>query len=351
MKRNYSLDFLKTLGLLLIILAHTSLPKTSVLFALRTFDVTLMILASGALFTISSQRRGLLPITYMRNRIPRLLFPTWIFLCLFLLSMFGYAQIFETELPISTSKMIAMFFLMDTSYVWIIRVFIIIALISPALLFIKNAVSRHLFTLVAISILLCYSFLFAYLQSLGIIDAISSNKLLYYSVYNILFFALPYGCIFAVGMGLPESKIYETTCTGLLFAVIAVVISVLLPELSLQDSKYPPQLYYLAYGLGMSIFLYSLVTFLNLEAWLESHNWVKASIVAVSTSTLWIYLWHILFVSIFEVIDFGLPWYIQFFLVSFLSIVTSIAQSRLISSTKRRTNDSPFFKALLVYLR
>ena len=46
-ERNYGIDFLKTLGLLLIILAHISAPQW--INQIRNFDVPLMVFLSGCL--------------------------------------------------------------------------------------------------------------------------------------------------------------------------------------------------------------------------------------------------------------------------------------------------------------
>ena len=80
-KRYIYIDYLKVLGLLLVILAHVNCP--SPLMQVRSFDVPLLVFVSG--FLASKSYSGHNAKGYYWKRIKRLVFPAWIFLTFFFL--------------------------------------------------------------------------------------------------------------------------------------------------------------------------------------------------------------------------------------------------------------------------
>lgn len=72
--RDNSIDFLRGIGILLIILAHCSPPIF--LFNLRVFDVPLMLFVSGLAF--SNRKYHSIP-KFLYHRAKRLLIPLYIF--------------------------------------------------------------------------------------------------------------------------------------------------------------------------------------------------------------------------------------------------------------------------------
>ena len=119
-ERNYYLDFLKFLGLSLIILAHVPIPNW--LAAIRNFDVPLMVFVSGCLSNGSLGRSDGL-FAYYKKRFLRLLVPTWIFLTIY----FGIFLVFgKNGLP-AKETILKSYLLQNDSigYVWIIRIYFI----------------------------------------------------------------------------------------------------------------------------------------------------------------------------------------------------------------------------------
>ena len=80
--RDLSIDYLRFVGLSLIILAHASVPFT--LTQIRCFDVPLMIFISGL---TASQKTFPSYGKYIVSRTKRLLVPVYIFLTLYLLTL------------------------------------------------------------------------------------------------------------------------------------------------------------------------------------------------------------------------------------------------------------------------
>lgn len=80
-KRELSIDLLRTIGLLCIVLAHVSPPK--IVQQIRSFDVPFMVLISGILFRLSNNNNNNFSFKYIYKRFIRLVLPVWVFLLLF----------------------------------------------------------------------------------------------------------------------------------------------------------------------------------------------------------------------------------------------------------------------------
>lgn len=192
-KRFYHLDFLKTAGLLLIILAHVSPPAW--LFAIRTFDVPMMVILSGILGKIAYERhisnKHGTSLEYILRRCKRIVLPTWIF-C------------FGVFIPIS--------------------------------LLVGNHYSLY-------EILVTHE--------VGI-----ENKFMSTIPYQLV----PYGILTMVGMytivGGRRSQIMLAVLSGLV-VIIYAVYGIINGQgiISPQEAKYPARLYYLSYGVFVTMIL------------------------------------------------------------------------------------------------
>lgn len=122
--RDENIDFLKTIGILAIILAHVS--PTPAIFELRNFDVVMMIFASGMAFSLNNTEISTMKkyLEYLKSRFVRLVIPTWVFITV-------YFILFLTK-KIAT-YMGAYSLLGGFGYVWIFRVFLMMAIIAPGI--------------------------------------------------------------------------------------------------------------------------------------------------------------------------------------------------------------------------
>ena len=95
-ERDFPIDFLRTLGLFAIILAHVSPP--ALISQLRSFDVPLMVVISGYVFAITkpTSENTFKLIPYVKNRFVRLAIPVWIFLSFFHPCLYIIARIKHT---------------------------------------------------------------------------------------------------------------------------------------------------------------------------------------------------------------------------------------------------------------
>lgn len=71
------LDFLKVIGILGIIFSHVEPP--GIIIMARSFDVPLMVLISAILAKQSFEKTNRNAISYIIERVKRLVIPTWIF--------------------------------------------------------------------------------------------------------------------------------------------------------------------------------------------------------------------------------------------------------------------------------
>lgn len=279
-KRDDRLDILRVIGLVCIVLAHAGPP--GIIKELRTFDVPLMVMVSGVAFGLSS-RRAVGYGDYLRKRIPRLLAPTWAFLIIFFSVAYLLSMITHDPYPFTPKIVIESFSLLSgIGYLWIVRVFLLIALSAPLILRVNSKIESNLVYLILIAgVFGAHELLVANYSPVAGLDMLVSE---------FLFYLVPYSCLFAIGLRLPT--IEENNRALFLFVTAACILTFLLyhfydPNFSLDDYKYPPRLFYTCYGVVATVLLYCLFEGTRLD------NMTRGWIVFISTSTIWIYLWHI----------------------------------------------------------
>ena len=118
MQRNMTIDVMRVMGLLLIILAHVNPP--GILFQFRTFDVPMMIFVSGVSFYLSKASNVSFA-TYSLSRFQRLVFPVWAFLIMFFFILYVFKPLKFMDL-LTVNNITSTFLLDGFGYVWIIKV-------------------------------------------------------------------------------------------------------------------------------------------------------------------------------------------------------------------------------------
>lgn len=308
------IDLLRSIGLLLIILAHTNPP--AFIFQLRNFDVPLMVLVSGISFGLSKSS-GTDYISYVYRRFERLAFPVWLFLTLY------FTIIYLTTGSSASVQTIALsyLFISGIGYVWIIRIFLIIAIISPALRRIeKVAKSNWVFCLcILLMVLIADIFDFVTHEYL--------NTFAYKTLQLIIPYALSFGAIFLLGLRWLQFSIrqmvliflFVLSIFGWLTLSYFVDTGAFVPT---QEYKYPPTAYYLSFAVALIVAIDLLIRCMDLTK-LPSNMNSAASF--LSANSIWIYLWHIPFVEFLD-----LDFYQLFFVALFCSTAIVSLQIRLI---------------------
>lgn len=296
--RDERIDILRAVGLALIILAHVHPPAHWL--QLRTFDVPLLVLLSGASFqhAASTGSYG----GYVWHRLQRLVLPVWLFLTIYFLTLAPWC---DPE-PLTTERIMGSYLLSGgIGYVWVIRVFLLVALLAPLL---RGLEAR------------CQSLL-GYLGLLA--AAVAANELLLQAwgfgpgsggddaegPWAGILYVLPYGALFALGLRLPRLGAREV-------AVLAVGAGVLCGAvgwlgrllwrwpLAPQAYKYPPAAYYVLYGIAGGALAWWAGPWLVA---LGRRLGVLPGLWFVARNSIWIYLWHIPFVTALD-----LPFYWEY---------------------------------------
>lgn len=328
-KRDLKYDGLRAIGLLAIILAHTGPPD--IIYQLRNFDVPLMVLISGAVFGMSSGVDKNYWV-YLWSRIRRLAVPTWIFLTIYFIYLLFIKIFFGARFPYSQLDIIKSYTLTwGVAYIWIIRIFILVAIIIPFFLKMFRKIKdgkKYLLLLAAIYII--YELINLYYSNTPFLK---NNPYFNFIFQNYILNILPYGCIAGLGLYLA----YARTKTILFmiggFFILFISFSYFYNPIHFtptQPYKYPPQIYYLSYALfvALSLYLYS-----------KTKQFEKFSgnrlVLFIGRSSLWIYLWHILFLSMWGSLEIylskSIPKFIfLYFFVLTLAILATFLQQRII---------------------
>ncbi len=182
--RDTSIDILRFIALSGIILVHVGPGRF--LSQLRSFDVPLMVFLSGISYYLSSQKGNTLSyMGYCMKRFKRLILPVWIFLVIYFLLY----TIATKELP--SFNQVASYFTLTTDwYVWIIRVFFIVALFAPLVASAFHRINTRQFYAIVISAFVLFECLVHY----GNFTSYASTLLLINIPY-IFVFALGYKAI------------------------------------------------------------------------------------------------------------------------------------------------------------
>lgn len=306
--RDNKLDVLKCIGLAMIVMAHVGPPAW--LFQLRNFDVPLMVLISGFAFGLSYKSE---PYSiYVWKRVKRLLLPVWVFLTVY----FGLILILDRSSLPSNEKILGSYFLLKgIGYVWVVRVFLLVALTAPLVAKFSKICKSHLeyFSILAI-VFLVYELLIIFT---AVED--SHNVLL----ADVALYAVPYAVIFALGYRFLNLSHFQIQIAAAFFLFVFIFLCLFLyiqnrEIVHTQPFKYPPQFYYFSYALAVSCILWVFI-----DAIIPVFNKLKIYplIDFVAKNSLWIYLWHIPFVELIQ-----LPFYSKYPVVLMLSVLMGCLQ-------------------------
>jgi len=326
MQRNLTIDYLRFFGITLIILAHVEPPE--MLFNFRCFDVCLMLFVSGLAY---SGRKADFSAGFFLHRITRLIIPVYLFLTCYFLCV-AIMKGIGVDFGIRREHIIGSFLLTEgIGFVWIIRVFLLIAILTPFLQKMEQCINN---TYVLVIVL----FAFMFIIELLIMNNIGLNSDL---VHNYVYYATGYSVPFVLGlrMGRNTTKTASKVLAGLLclFVLCAISSNTEGRWWLVNNYKYPPRLYYVTYGSLMSVLLLLLLS--------SKRQLVGYSLpMFIARNTIWIYLWHIPFIQltgrVFQ------EWYIRYPIVYICATVICYFQVKIVESLIKKHGEKPFYKYL-----
>ena len=328
-KRLLWIDFLKVVGLTGIIIAHVSPPND--IFMLRSFDVPLMVIISSLLAEHSYKKYEGIKNGYLKyafSRFKRLVIPTWIFLTLyFVIRAILTKEIFDPCYYLDTYLLTRYGF----GYVWIILIYLYSALLVPLFSKIRCPIKT---LLIIMPIYVIYEILFHYEigTDIKIID-------------TTFYYIIPYGLLTYLGYNFnnfsKKAKYIIIAISGLIFTSLVVYYAVKTGSFQLvQIAKYPPRLYYLSYGIFCSFAL--LLICQKVKQKYFEHKIIDY----ISKHTMWIYLWHILVLGVYDAAHLPDFWILRFALVYLGSVLMVMAVNKLLDLIEKKKKIQ-----CLIYLR
>lgn len=327
--RNFGIDFLRFIGMVGIMLSHSVCP--TLLMNIRNFDVPLMVFISSYCLAEYSYKNTYME--YVRGRFLRIYTPPLIFVVCYYLFASAY---FPFGSLLDLNPVINAMLLLTPDALWILRVFLSIAIISPAFLFLFHKYSKSVNIAILVAMFVVNEFL----------ASVAGDYKGEGYVACIIVMTLGYSIVAYVGIILSRLHGKQIFTFGCLFFIIFALISTIYYYyygyfLDLSERKYPPSLYYVSYGLGVSLILFSIRDSISKVV---SGEWIKRVISFIGSHTMWIYLWHIPFFSL----SFGLfTWYIRFFIILLAPMVVVLIQSYIVNFLSCR-NGLGFLKKVLI---
>lgn len=211
----------------------------------------------------------------------------------------------KSKFPYTIKQIIMTFLFLDgIGFTWIISIFIIIALVMPFIIYFEKSIT--LFKILVPCFYICFAlitFIFNY-------DTLAVKVVLYIGGYLMIAFL---GYLLNIRPWLKNYIMFSTIVIYLLCILIIVLFQKNIFSLSM--NKYPPTIYYISYGIMISIILMKILEFL--ENFLFKRK-VSKIIKFMSKRSFDIYFWHIF--GLYITIDIKNLW-IRFIVVTISSIL------------------------------
>lgn len=327
------IDILRFLGISLIILAHVNPPI--LLMNLRCFDVPMMLFVSGLAY---SNKRSNFSISFIAHRIKRLIIPVYIFLSFYFIVVFALKYFLRIDFGITKEHVVGSYLLMNgIGYVWIIRVFLLIGIITPLL-------QKFNETILGTRTYMCFILFFLLIQ-----EILTENGAGLTSIFirDYVYYMTGYSIIFMIGLRIMNGQqLWKWNIFGVSIFLLSVCYIIIdhssggginiSSAIHINNYKYPPQTYFIAYGSMMSIFVYAILK-------KYSFNYPRIFLL-IGQNTIWIYLWHIPLIQLTGLFDIN--WIIRYIIVYILSISVCMLQVFVVAKLEIKYPYNKFLKYL-----
>ena len=252
---------------------------------------------------------------YLKKRIMRLVLPTWIFVIIFFIISY-----FSGIYNISIKSFVGTMALSDVGigYVWVVRIYFLIALLIPIFKAIQKKLNDNYIILLSIILFILYEILCA----CGFFNSFILQYLIAYIIPCFLLVSLSY-----------EIFVRQNHFWVLLVSVIIFFVNFIILYITngffqpTQIMKYPFRSYYLSYGIICSIILFYLFRKIKQNSKI---------ITFISNNSLWLYLIHILFIYISNI--FINEWYYKTIFVIVVSVIVVFVKNIIIKKIEYNNN-------------
>ena len=312
MRRDLRLDYIRVIGILLVIMAHTSL--NNYVSNIRPFDVAMLVCVAGASYSFSK------PITsfkeylnYLKKRFIRLVIPVWLFLTFY----FALTFLLSGEMIYSFSTMASTYLLLNgIGYVWIFRIMLMMALINPLLRIISDKINGSFSKALMLELALIF-----FNELLAIICIyVFGDSILFKIIKMTVCYFIGYGILSIMGMIFIKLKTNDLVKLIVINGVIVLLSTYIYGVFSPSDFKYPPMAQFICYG------LFACILFYLLFSWKTSSNvTINKAIVWLSKYSLNVYLAHILVIFLLGYFNLKFTPIIQYLVIIGVSISITYA--------------------------
>lgn len=287
-ERDLSIDLFRFIGLAAIILAHSDIPK--LLFQLRNFDVPLMVFVSGySAYHFSTKSKD--TFAYVSDRFLRLVVPTWIFVTLYAVLRWTLGD------GISTGDVIESYLMTGGPLgVWIIRIFFFMSLLTPIMMRVAQKDSNLILLFVIIAIILVANEIVSqYFKELPRPRTIPVRLVFIFLLYNCSYGAVLFFGIIWNKLNRNGQYLFTFACLTCFLSLAAYHLYISGEFVWTQEYKNPPMIYYLSFAL-----LIISILFIFKDSKLVQTLSQFRLITFIGSHTLWIYLWHWLFLYFYD---------------------------------------------------
>lgn len=312
MRRDLRLDYVRVIGILLVIMAHTSL--NNYVSNIRPFDVAMLVCVAGASYSFSK------PITsfkeylnYLKKRFIRLVIPVWLFLTFY----FALTFLLSGEMIYSFSTMASTYLLLNgIGYVWIFRIMLMMALINPLLRIISDKINSSFSKALMLELALIF-----FNELLAIICIyVFGDSILFKIIKMTVCYFIGYGILSIMGMIFIKLKTNDLVKLCVINGVIVLLSTYIYGVFSPSDFKYPPMAQFICYG------LFACILFYLLFSWKTSSNvTINKAVVWLSKYSLNVYLAHILVIFLLGYFNLKFTPIIQYLVIIGVSISITYA--------------------------
>lgn len=174
-----------------------------------------------------------------------------------------------------------------------------------------------------------------------------------YFINTYLVYIIPYSCLLGIGNyinKLSKKEIIAISVTSLVvFIATGIYLYLTLGEIKAGHSyKYPPQLYYTSYALGVSLILYYVVA--QFSDKITRNKVLSKFFIFTGSNTLWIYLWHTFVLNCLKLAKINLNFVVAFFVVVSSAIAITHIQRKIVGLSIKNLDINPGQTELLKVL-
>ena len=313
-KRNKAVDCLRAIALISIFLLHASPSKD--INALLQFCVPAMVFLSGICYhgSISSAKEYA---AYVKKRFFRIAAPAAVFALVFGIAVDAFCLVSKRSLLFSAKDILTGVILYDgIGYVWIMRIFFLIALLAPLAEKINHIQSDTLYIGCCLAIYAAYRLIFRF---------VPESTFLYDVLYYFLFETMPYLLVWMTGFRYAKMK--RGGKIGVVLFCLLIFGGCLMAsgwDVSvIRSTKYPPEAAYLTYGIVITILLYEILN--KVFSGRDKNNLLTGIICFLSSKSNELYLAHIPFVYFIFMIEtsHSLPFALKFGFIVCAAVITT----------------------------